>query len=63
VFTGKGSAQWDDQVKYVNGKTVSESLWNFAFELNDPEELSKEHAFEAMLWEKEERAKEHGVLP
>jgi len=37
-------------------------LWNFAFELNDPEVLREEHLFEARLWEGEERARDDQAL-
>jgi hypothetical protein len=39
-------------VKYIDGKTTGEMLWNFAFELNDPEKLKEEHVFEAGSWER-----------
>ncbi|KIN09161.1 hypothetical protein OIDMADRAFT_48987 [Oidiodendron maius Zn] len=52
--SSKGDAQWDGEVKYVNGKTGSETLWNFAFELNNPDVLREEHSLEAGLWEWQE---------
>ena len=44
---GKGDAQFDEKTQLINGKTVSESLWNFAYELNDPNTLREEHIAEA----------------
>jgi len=55
INIGKGAAEWDKEVIYVDGKTTSERLWNFAFELNDPDRLRAEHIYEARYWEKEER--------
>lgn len=49
-FVGKGDAQWEKEVKLVNNKTVSEQLWNFAFELNNPDVLKKEHIAQAEDW-------------
>ena len=54
-FAGKGDAQWDGEIKLANGKTTSEILWNFAFELNDPVELKEEHVLEANSWEDEKQ--------
>lgn len=34
-------------MKYIDGKTTGETLWNFAFELNDSDRLKEEHAHEA----------------
>ncbi|KAG0647781.1 hypothetical protein D0Z07_6789 [Hyphodiscus hymeniophilus] len=45
--SSKGDAQWDEKVQYDHGKTISESLWNFAYELNDADVLRKEHISEA----------------
>jgi len=36
---------------------MSETLWNFAFELNDPVALKEEHLFEASSWEDEKQIK------
>ncbi|KAL2065733.1 hypothetical protein VTL71DRAFT_3403 [Oculimacula yallundae] len=50
--SSKGDAQWDGKVTYFDGnKTMGETLWNFAFELNDPDALRHEHALEAQYWE------------
>ena len=51
---GKGDAQWDGQVKYINGMTVSGALWNFAYELNDADVLREEHILEAKYWERQD---------
>jgi len=50
--SSKGDAQWDGKVKYIDGKTTGETLWNFAFELNDSDRLKEEHALEAGSWER-----------
>ncbi|KAK0108068.1 hypothetical protein ONS95_002889 [Cadophora gregata] len=45
--SSKGDAQWDGEVVHLYGKTTGEMIWNFAFELNDPDALRHEHASEA----------------
>jgi len=56
--SSKGDAQWDGKVKYIDGKTTGETLFNFAFELNDPAHLREEHVFEASSWERHSRSSE-----
>jgi len=54
--SSKGDAQWDGKVKYIDGKTTGETLFNFAFELNDPAQLRNEHIFEASSWERHSKS-------
>ena len=45
---GKGDKEWNEAPRVVNGRSAGEALWNFAFELNDPQTLKAEHDVEAL---------------